>query len=322
MPKLEIVPFTEEHVAAAAELLAARQRAQRAVEPALAARFEDPAHTRPEVETLLATADASGAVAHRNGHVVGFVLGTPRTDVTWGPNVWVEAAGQAVTEPEVARDLYGHAAARWVEEGRTSHYAVVPATDPALVDAWFRVGFGHQHVHAVRAVAQADESGTPVGVTVRRAVRADIPELARLEVVLPHHQALAPVFSTLDPPTVAQARAEWEADFGEDRFTTFVAELDGAIVGSVVGCALEISSAHRSLAHVDDAAFLGFAAVDPDARGRGVGGALLDAVHGWARETGYGTIVTDWRMTNLLASRMWANRGFRPTLYRLFRAIA
>ena len=39
---------------------------------------------------------------------------------------------------------------RWVEEGRTSHYAIVPAGDAALIDAWFRLGFGQQHVHAIR----------------------------------------------------------------------------------------------------------------------------------------------------------------------------
>ena len=55
-------------------------------------------------------------------------------------------------EPEAARDLYALAATRWVEEGRTSHYAVVPATDPELIDAWFRLGFGQQHVHAIREV--------------------------------------------------------------------------------------------------------------------------------------------------------------------------
>ena len=50
------------------------------------------------------------------------------------------------------RDLYALAAARWVDEGRTSHYAVVPSDERGLVDAWFRVGFGQQHVHAIREV--------------------------------------------------------------------------------------------------------------------------------------------------------------------------
>ena len=60
------------------------------------------------------------------------------------------APGTPSTEPEIVRDLYGAAAAGWVDAGATSHYAIVPATDPALVDAWFRVGFGKQHVHAIR----------------------------------------------------------------------------------------------------------------------------------------------------------------------------
>jgi glycerol-3-phosphate dehydrogenase len=42
----------------------------------------------------------------------------------------------------------------------------------------------------------------------------------------------------------------------------------------------------------------------------------------WARDAGHPTVVTDWRETNLLASRAWPSLGFRPTFRRLFRAIA
>ena len=322
MPPLELVRFAHDHVDAAAGLLAQRQRASRRSEPALAARFEDPALCLPEVEALLATEGASGSVALRGGRAVGFLLGAPRADGLWGPNVWVEAAGHATEEPEVARDLYAHAAAHWVEEGRTAHYAIVPATDPALVDAWFRVGFGHQHVHALREVAPGPERTPGPDVVVREPERGDIPALARMELELPGHQAQSPVFSSAPLPSLEETIAEWEADFGDGRFAPFVAEVDGVVVGSAVGCALSLSSMHRGLADVDDAGFLGFAAVAPEARGRGIGSALLDAVHGWAREQGHRTLVTDWRMTNLLSSRTWASRGFRPTFLRLHRVIA
>ena len=149
MMRLELRPFDAGFLDDAARLLAARHAAGRAVEPALPAAYEREDVTRAAIEDLL-TNDASGAVATRNGTTVGYLIGTPRADPLWGPNVWVEAAGHAVSEPEAARDLYAHAASRWVEEGRTSHYALVPASDGALVDAWFRVGFGQQHVHAIR----------------------------------------------------------------------------------------------------------------------------------------------------------------------------
>ena len=40
-----------------------------------------------------------------------------------------------------------------------------------------------------------------------------------------------------------------------------------------------------------------------------------------AYEHGYETMITDWRMTNLLASRFWPRRGFRETFLRLYRSI-
>jgi GNAT superfamily N-acetyltransferase len=316
-----IVPFSEEHLEGAAALLAERHRAQRLVEPGLDPRYEEPSAARAEIDALRRVDGASGVAAVAAGDVLGFVLGAPK-NASWGPNVWVEPAGHAATQAELVRDLYAAAAERWVAEGRTSHYAIVPATDPALVDAWFRVGFGHQHVHAIQETPSATTTRpAPPGVDLRRPRRDDLDALARLEVALSEHQVLSPVFSPLPVPTVEDARAEYEADFDEPRFTTFVVERDGEVIGSAVGCALEVSSSHTSLARPSGAAFLGFAAVFPEERGSGAGRLLAEAVLAWAREAGYPTVVTDWRMTNLLASRTWPRLGFRPTFFRLFRAI-
>lgn len=318
---LEIRPFTTAVVDDAARLLAARHRVQRRIEAGLAPAFEDETTTRVEIEALAAAAGASGAVALRGGQVVGYLLGAPRGSL-WGPNIWVEGAGHAVVDPEIVRDLYGVAAAGWVDAGATSHYAVVPATDPALVDAWFRLGFGQQHVHAIREAAGRVEMPPPPGIVIRRAERRDIPILARLELALPEHQARSPVFSRLELPSLEEATDEWEESFDDPRYTTFVAERDGLVIGSAIGCSIELSSDHRGIVRPANAGFLGFAAVLPEARGLGAGRALGRAVIDWAHDAGYPTVVTDWRETNLAASRTWPRLGFRPIFRRLHRAIA
>jgi GNAT superfamily N-acetyltransferase len=315
-----IVPFADEHLDGAAALLAERHRAQRLVEPGLDPTYEEAASARAEIDALRRADGASGAAALAGDDVVGFLVGRPR-ETSWGPNVWVDPAGHAVARAELVRDLYAAAAERWVDEGLTSHYAIVPATDPALVDAWFRLGFGHQHVHAIRETPPAGPAPETAGLVLRRAERSDIDALARLDLALPEHQSLSPVFSRLPLPELEETRAEYEADFDDPRFTTFVVERDGEVIGSAVGCPIEVSSAHTSLALAPGAAFLGFAAVFPEERGLGAGRLLGEAVLAWARETGREWVVTDWRMTNLLSSRAWPQLGFRPTFYRLFRAI-
>ncbi len=156
---------------------------------------------------------------------------------------------------------------------------------------------------------------------VRRAVREDIPTLARLEVELPRHQGLAPTFSSGDPGSYEESLAEWTEDFDDPDFTTFVAEHDGRVVGSAVGCLLDKSSSHTVPPSPDGAGFLGFAAVFPDDRGLGAGRALGEAVLDWSRTEGHPCVVTDWRATNLLSSRAWPALGFRPTYLRVHRLL-
>src|SRR5918911_2905554 len=146
MSRPELRPFADEHLDAAAGLLAERHRRHRAAEATLPARFEDAAAAREEVEKAWRREGASGAAALLEGRLAGYLLGAPDDEAHWGgPNVWVGHAGHAAAEAELVRDLYGLAADRWVDEGRTRHYVQAPAPEPELPDAWSRVCFGQQH---------------------------------------------------------------------------------------------------------------------------------------------------------------------------------
>jgi ribosomal protein S18 acetylase RimI-like enzyme len=313
---LDVRPFEDSDVEAAGRLLATHHTEHRRHEPRLDARFAGEAAASAEVSATWSGEGVSGAVALEDGRHVGYLLGAPKNDPTWGANVWIEAAGVAVQDADTARDLYAVAAARWVDEGRLAHYALVPSNDVALIDAFFRLGFGLQHVHAIREplAGFADP-------TVRRARHDDAPVVARLDLELLAHQARSPVFSSRLTGTYEEALAEAEESIGDPEYAIFVVEREGRVVGASLGCALTKSGAHAGLARPDDAGFLGFAAVLPGARGTGAGRAVGDAVLAWSAEAGYRSVVTDWRATNLLSSRFWPRLGFRPTFLRLHRLI-
>ena len=317
MPRLEIRPFTDEFVRASGDLLAARHRAHRAAEPLLPARYEDPAAAAAEVEALARSEGASGAVAVRGSRVVGYLLGVRRSDERWGPNIWIEVAGHAVEVPEDSRDLYGAAAGLWYEEGRVRHYAMVPATDAPLVAAWSRVGFGQQHAFGIREVSDA---ARPNGT--RLANTGDLDALLELSPLLVMHQAGSPVFGIGQPREAPdELRAELVEDLAKEEIGDLVAEQEGRIVGAFQVVPVELSSVHVGLARPEGAALLSWAATRPEVRGSGAGRDLTEASFAWARERGHGTMVTDWRVTNLLSSRFWPQRGFRSTFLRLYRHI-
>jgi ribosomal protein S18 acetylase RimI-like enzyme len=319
--RLEIEPFSDDHLEDAARLLAGRHARHREAEPLLSARFEDPSAAGGELARAWRAEGASGAVALRGGRLAGYLIAARRDDGIWGENVWVEVAGHAVEEAEDARELYAAAAARWVEEGRTRHYTLLPATDAALVDAWFRLGFGQQQAHAIREVPAHAELCVPDGIEIRRPTEDEIESLIEVDLALPRHQRSSPVFSDRPLPSEQDVRDEWVETLSDDEEEVLVGYRDGKPLAcwSVVNA--EASSHFRDLLLPDRTSYLAFASTVPEARGTGIGLALTDASLARAAAKGYKVMVTDWRVTNLLASRFWPRRGFRTFLLRLYRSI-
>ena len=321
MARLELVPFSDEHLEDAARLLAARHARHRKAEPLLSARLEDPTAARKELERAWRADGASGAAAHRGGRMTGYLIAAPRDAGVWGENVWVELAGHAVEEAEDARDLYAASAARWVSEGRTRHYALIPATDAALIDSWFRLGFGQQQAHAIQEVVGQTEILMPDGVEIRRPTEDEIEALIEVDLALPGHQQSSPVFSDRPLPSDLEVRDEWVDTLSSDGEEVLVGYRDGRPLACWSVVAAEVSSHFHSLSLPDRACYLAFASTVPEARGTGIGLALTAASLTRAAEQGYSVMVTDWRVTNLLASRFWPRRGFRTFLLRLYRSI-
>ena len=108
--------------------------------------------------------------------------------------------------------------------------------------------------------------------------------------------------------TVEEARAKpaevWRQQLGSTAAATFLATVDGCDVGMAVGAPHHADPGEAGLYGVW---------VAPEARGRGVGAALLRAVTDWARERGYARIRLDVGDHNGQASRLYESFGFDPT---------
>lgn len=305
MPALEVVPFADEHLDAAAELLAARHARHRAAEPLL----PDGLDFRAEVEREWRREGASGVFAGD-----AYLIAAPLKFAT-GSWMRVGVAGQAIeSERERMRDVYAVAAQRWVDEGHRQHAVFVPSHDAELVDAWFRLSFGASAALALQATGPQDAYAG--GVEIRPGTPDDFGEAARLDVEMSASMQPAPSFSDMPLQTVEETEREWRDDPDQDAYELFVAERGGRIVGHIL-----LYRRPPDVRVPRNSIDLAAASTEPEARGTGVGRALTAHVIRWAHEHGHPVMTTDWRMTNLWASRFWPRRGFRVAFLRLYRSI-
>ena len=315
MSGIEIEPLEDQHLDAAAALLAKRHARHRAAEPLL----PEVSDFREQLERDLGHELASGVAALSGDNLVAYVIGRVEVDSMLGDRrAIVDFAGCAARpgRAELIRDLYSALAARWVAAGATRHLVLLPASDEALLDPWLRLAFGVQFVWAVRET----EAMKPVeaGVTIRPGTPDDLALVAQLDRILHEYQAGPPSFSGMPIASDEEFRADW-SDLWDDGelYTHFVAERSGRPVGHLVLYRRPTGDLRVPENNID----LSHAVTLPAARRSGVSLALTGHALTWAHERGFGSMTIDWRSVNLLSSRFWPRRGFRPTYYRLYRAL-
>jgi GNAT superfamily N-acetyltransferase len=298
MASLEIHPLSDLRDEAA-RLLSERFARQRAAEPLL-----------PEIEDFTEHLPDDGLVATRGGEAVAYLGGALDEETQIAR--WL-FAGHAAREPEALGDLFAAEAAAL---GASRFMLTVPASDPALIDTWFRLAFGCQAVWAVREVERMDP--VDFGGSIRLSTPEDIEAVVDFDELLFAHQAETPSFSGFSVPPRDELRAD-SGDLWDDpeKYVPFVAEREGRIVGLLVLYNRPVGDLRVPENNID----LAFAATHGDIRGGGAGRALTAHAFSWAHDHGFRSMTVDWRSVNLLSSRFWPKRGFRPQYLRLYRAV-
>lgn len=135
-------------------------------------------------------------------------------------------------------------------------------------------------------------------VTLRPATEADIDSIARLMEDLGY------------PSTPQQVRVRMARVAADDRYSAYVAEVDGAVVGFL---GLQTGWAYE---HDEPFARIISLVVDARVRRRGVGAALVRFAERWARERGAYGLMLNTNVRREEAHRFYEAMGFSRTGYR------
>ena len=96
----------------------------------------------------------------------------------------------------------------------------------------------------------------------------------------------------------------WRERLSGERCATLIATDAGVDLGCAVGCEWDGEPGCAGLFSMW---------VAPEARGRGVGGALVQAVIAWARAAGHARLLLEVADENAAAVALYARHGFEPT---------
>ncbi|MCH8026295.1 MAG: GNAT family N-acetyltransferase [Chloroflexi bacterium] len=329
---LTITEFKEQHLEAAARLLAARQVADRCREPSLSAAFESPEALRPMLEQLFQRSKGNGAIALRDGEPVGYIIASPvlpaptQLIAQFFPprSMTVPYEGHATAAAEDAslyRDLYAFLAANWVGDGYFEHFVNVPAQDAAAGEAWNSLGFGRELTCAIREVDEpvigvpaSEQSGTEV----HRAGVEDIAVIEALTDALWVHHTGSPILAPFMRDTQESERELSLELLKEPANAHFVAYRDGE--------PLALNSFMKPgflppLLPAEECTYLWQGIVYAHARGAGIGRTLLAHAMDWAKDAGYRWCVLHFYSANISGASFWLGNAFRPLEYRLRRHV-
>jgi GNAT superfamily N-acetyltransferase len=285
------------------------------------------------VEKILAEAlyrsGVQGVAAVADELVVGFTLaamkvtpeGSPESPFLPPRAAFVDYGWHAIASDqssELYRDMYATLAPVWVSAGCLDHIIVVPTSDASVIDAWFTLGFGKRMAVGTRNTDPIPAHRLPEDITVRRASTTDWEILNQLLGALPRHLAGSPSYFPCTDETVENIASLHRVAVDRQSSRYWLAWLENCAVGVTISPELATSPPMDTPI---EACNMDVTFVREEARGRGVGLALLDTVCRWAEGNGQQYLYGSWEPANLSADRFWKKEGWHASSYWLSRHI-
>lgn len=146
---------------------------------------------------------------------------------------------------------------------------------------------------------------------IRKAVRADIPQILRLllQVNLIHHNGRPDLFKGPVTKYDAQQLCELLADAASPVFVCVEKE---TVLGYIFCAVRETPDSHMMVGHTT--LFVNDLCVDETARGQGIGKALMEHARGFAKETGCHSLTLNVWACNEEARRFYETIGMKERL--------
>lgn len=312
---MQIIPFSEQHLPAAAKLAAADHAQERALTGLLPERAAE--HYLPLLRRLMTEVPGAAAV-DASGHLLGYLIGTKVREFKGTERgIYVAEWGfsaQGEQRQRVMQHLYEYLAARWVENGCFAHAITLYAHDQLALQTWWHGGFGMICGDAVRSL-QSVAGAEGWRVKTRLAEPSDLPALMELVHEHQRYYPRSPLFMPLLELDSAEEYRDWLAS--PDR-AIWLAWDDQGLTGYY-----KCGPAHSGAAHLiaeGATCSVSGAYVRPEQRQGGIGAALLQRTVDWATQAGYQRCAVDFETHNIYGSRFW-HRHFTPVAYSLLRKL-
>ena len=318
-----IVPFSDDLIEAAGQLLAGRHARDRSRLPILPGRFEDADVAARAVAGVWTGQYRTGFAALLDGVLVGYMIGEMVVQ-SWGRVGYVYLPGYGLAAGEsvqVLQDLYAQLGEVWVKKGIFIHDVYVSAANDEVVGAFFDLGFGKERVEGLLDLTdlEAPVFEAPEGLTLREAEPGDAELLAGLSGIIAQALAGAPYWHVSATEEVEERREGWAGLASDADWRVWLA-LDGAAALGMVGLTPEPEGDVKMLVP-PETVYFSLGVTVAEARGRGVGTVLSWQALAEARRAGFKMCYINWISPNLLAARFWPRFGFTVVGFRLAKRV-
>lgn len=310
---MNIIPFDENHIREAGELLLEAYQAECAAVPILPDSGDAGFFARMVLELA---GNGLGVAAMEEGRLLGFLTGMEAGELFGASRgIYIPIYGHCAKGRDrqfTCQQLYAAASDIWVQKGLLSHVITMYAHDAVAVNAWFWQNFGLRCVDAIRPL-----NDVPVrekeNLDIHRIRPQDSETLLELHKEHWRYYKNAPMFMHVHEDCSLEELHGWLSK--KDQYA-FAALENGEPVAYML-----LRHGGETFAS-DDVLSMNIcgAYVKPGLRGSGYGAAILQTIVSWLRENGFKRLGVDYESFNIQGSRFW-QKHFTAFTYSLTRRI-